>query len=331
MLLKVTVFGPGFGEAIVLEIGEELVCMVDCCRPGADYLRGLVARKEVRLGFFVLSHPHYDHYQDVERVLSLPFEKVCKFGGLHYSELREILVARSKRRPLNRKYRGAARSFSRFLALWVDLGDKRRLVTQDSLVWEESLEVEDGPVDFRVRALAPIVAGVDRFNSGLANCSFSEETGSVCAQSCNAASVVLLVSFGETKGLLTGDICADIWPRNEWGKVDFLKLPHHGSRADCSKGLVANLLKPGADSAILVAPYSPSDLPDAGLVHDLDGLVEQSGGEILLAGERIAEAEARGDWGHLGPLDYVEERPLLPGGRCAVIYDANGKRVRGEH
>lgn len=59
----------------------------------------------------------------------------------------------------------------------------------------------------------------------------------------NAYSIVSVVSFGKFKALLTGDMPPDISDRlaaeNAVGQVNYIKIPHHGSK----NGLTLNLLK----------------------------------------------------------------------------------------
>ncbi len=59
----------------------------------------------------------------------------------------------------------------------------------------------------------------------------------------NDYSVTYKLSFGEFRGLFTGDIGPEVSERlaieNKIGKVDYIKIPHHGSK----NGLTENLLK----------------------------------------------------------------------------------------
>lgn len=59
----------------------------------------------------------------------------------------------------------------------------------------------------------------------------------------NEYSIVSLIKFGDFKAVLTGDIAQEISDEiaGKWqmGSVDYIKVPHHGSRS----GLTENLLK----------------------------------------------------------------------------------------
>lgn len=291
--LKITVFGPGVGESIVLEVSD-LVCMVDCCRPAAEYIVDMAGAKR-RFGFFLLTHPHFDHYQCAERVLDLPFEKLCMFAGMHAAELSRILRDRAKERPRNRNLRASARSFGRLNERWrATPVDRRRQVSLDTLVWEHS----GADWDLRVMALAPTLEGIEAFNRGLGSLPYSE-VDSECAQKCNAASVVLEVTFNGKRVLLTSDVGLSLWPSTRIEPVDVLKLPHHGSPRDNTIELLDSLLETKGEPVVVVTPYASSYLPDASLLQSIREKViaRRVGGHLIVTGSAKDTRAAR-DWAH---------------------------------
>ena len=68
-LVSVTVFGPGFGESIVIYIPYLGWGIIDSClykvkgntiNPALEYLK---SENVTHLSFLILTHPHRDHFQ----------------------------------------------------------------------------------------------------------------------------------------------------------------------------------------------------------------------------------------------------------------------------
>lgn len=74
-LLYVVVFGPGFGESIVLRIPGEAWIVVDGCQFGAtSYPANLLREDGKRWSCVILTHPHLDHASGLEAVIDGPSE-----------------------------------------------------------------------------------------------------------------------------------------------------------------------------------------------------------------------------------------------------------------
>lgn len=73
----------------------------------------------------------------------------------------------------------------------------------------------------------------DKFNVGEATCEILSADSN--AKDTNDSSIVVLLTFGKTSYLFTGDIGKEIEEVVSWNDIDVLKVAHHGSRYSSSK------------------------------------------------------------------------------------------------
>lgn len=73
----------------------------------------------------------------------------------------------------------------------------------------------------------------DKFNVGEAVCEVVSADSN--AEDTNDSSIVILMTFGKTSFLFTGDIGKEIEENVNWQDIDVLKVAHHGSRYSSSK------------------------------------------------------------------------------------------------
>lgn len=72
-LFYVIVFGPGFGESIVLRVPPDCWIVVDGCRAGAcSYPARCLEEHDAAWSCVVLTHPHEDHMLGLDAVLDRP-------------------------------------------------------------------------------------------------------------------------------------------------------------------------------------------------------------------------------------------------------------------
>ena len=94
--VEITIFGPGFGESIVTHIPKVGWGIVDCCEfrkfptkivPPLEYL---IYQKAERLAFLILTHPHEDHFNGMEKIISYyagKIDRICRYAGDSVREL----------------------------------------------------------------------------------------------------------------------------------------------------------------------------------------------------------------------------------------------------
>lgn len=80
----------------------------------------------------------------------------------------------------------------------------------------------------------------DKFNVGEATCEILSADSD--AKDTNDSSIVVLLTFGKTSYLFTGDIGKEIEETVNWEDIDVLKVAHHGSRYSSSKEFLSETM-----------------------------------------------------------------------------------------
>ena len=201
--LRVIACDVGQGDALLLVV-KDIDVLIDG-GPGKKVLRCLASHMpfwDRKIEMVILTHPQKDHYEGLIEVL-----KRYEVGTFVSSE-----------------YGSADEAFSELEDLILNSEDR--------------IEVRN-PVLGEKLAVGPIQ--VEIFNPDTV-----ENLGKIGLKlpesDPNDYSVVTLVSYGEFDGLFTGDIgpavIAQMISRGGLGKVEYLKVPHHGSKNGLSEELV---------------------------------------------------------------------------------------------
>ena len=96
-------------------------------------------------------------------------------------------------------------------------------------------DILDAVSDKNLKISTPNVG--DKFNVGEATCEILSVDSD--AEDTNDSSIVILMTFGKTSYLFTGDIGSEIEENVDWSDIDVLKVAHHGSKYSSSKEFLA--------------------------------------------------------------------------------------------
>ncbi len=292
-LLGVHVFGPGWGESILLEIpcsreGEnKRWAIIDCfrTREKKSYVPplGYLHKRGVRsLAFACRTHAHEDHCRGFSEVikginidrwwenagfsdrLCAGYYRLSFFNtGARDHRARNLYEELLRQRVLLRPHRHGMDS-SRF----------RKLTGYHRAIWCSTSDA-DG-LQVVVSALAPHSATVSDYETALAQALErldAEEEGSLepinvlLGRRQNDLSVVLLATFGETRLILGGDASKEAWDEilkdgdriadNAPLACNLLKVSHHGSGSSYSEQAWCEHDKPVA----IITPFESNRLP----------------------------------------------------------------------
>lgn len=235
--VEVVLFGPGFGEAILVHLGQGDWLAVDSClepsskKPAsAEYLRSIGVSYD-RVKVIVASHWHDDHVRGIAE-----FAKLCPAAEFHMSavfsrdEAMAFLLAHSAAQSTGLG-RGCSELHAVVSARSVIQPDQAR-----SLVYER-----DGQI--RVTAFSPVPAAFAEMIQGFAALLPSTSGGSSIRNAVplkpNMEAVALHLDFGSFAVLLGSDL--EDHPRYGWTAVindpicaaklksSLYKVAHHGS------------------------------------------------------------------------------------------------------
>jgi glyoxylase-like metal-dependent hydrolase (beta-lactamase superfamily II) len=105
--LEICVFGPGYGESIVIHIPGIGWGVIDSCVGNANgesfvvplqYLIEILKPNFPKLAFVLLTHPHEDHYKGLDKVIDeYPggSERICYYSGRSVRDLK-VYIAQQK-------------------------------------------------------------------------------------------------------------------------------------------------------------------------------------------------------------------------------------------
>lgn len=275
--IEVSLFGPGYGESVVLHLGFGDWIIVDSCvdplgKPQAlSYLDliGVDYRSDVKL--VVATHWHDDHIRGISQILA-ECEKstFATSAALHNLEFLNLVTALE---PGLMASTSGLTEFSRvleILAVKSQQGGEQSPYPNWSKsfvpIWEQNGEGKSASV----QALSPSDAEMVRAWKDIAT--LLPETGSkrrLAAPAQNHASVALWVTAGAHAILLGADleetgknyegwatvVSSSLRPR---GRASVIKVPHHGSANGHNEALWDDMLQ---DPVAILTPFRRSRVP----------------------------------------------------------------------
>ena len=247
---EVTLFGPGYGESIVLHVGGGVWVTVDSClgvdgSPSAlDYLKRLDLDLDRAVHLVVATHWHDDHIRGMAELLEACGNAAfCCAGALCREEFlaavdalgsRHLTVAGSGVRELHRVFSRLEGTGSKPTHA---VANRRVLVREACEIW--SLSPDDAVFqDFLkiVGALTPAAGQTKR---------------RIPTLSPNEVAVALWVDAGNFSVLLGSDLARQGWRRilasgeRPAGRASVFKVPHHGSEDAHEQEVWEQMLVPG--------------------------------------------------------------------------------------
>ncbi|MDP3150668.1 MAG: hypothetical protein Q8N83_16230 [Ignavibacteria bacterium] len=293
-LMSLTFVGSGFGESIIINLGGKLLSIVDCCKQVAEtdikynfsniFSQSIKISKNPYLGFLLLTHPHFDHFQSLHKLVEEygnDFVKVCLFNGITEAELAEIYKEQSKK--LNHSV-SAYNQFKHYSKLLNSLDNnvensRRRAVAEDSNIFTINVEDKNGKkYDFTIDAIAPSYKNSKKFLSQAKFHNFINlvQNDKKLEQLGNIISVVLLIRFGKTKILLGGDVTSKGWEEILLKKKDDLldpilvKSSHHGSTEGNPEQLYNEMFSDNHSRKkckVIIVPFYDKGLPSVKTIN----------------------------------------------------------------
>ena len=274
--LEVSLFGPGYGECVLVHLGSGEWLIIDSCinqydggNPALDYLKSLGIDPNEAVKLIVASHWDDDHVRGLSGILEecreASFVRSLALDNMDFIDLVEsggadLTVAKSGvsefhrilRILMERKNRGAVT----IAPIWA--GADRRIWHRPDAGEQPSAEVW---------SLSPSDESVTRSLQSI-RVLLAEQSGTkkvIKAPRPNHATTVIWVTVGNVSVLLGGDLEETGGPNTGWtvivessgrprGLAEVLKVPHHGS-ADADQPRVWDDMLVRQPIAVL-APWS---------------------------------------------------------------------------
>lgn len=280
---EVSVFGPGFGECIVIHLGNDEWAVVDSCidaeskRPVAlQYLAGLGVDVASKVVLIVATHWHDDHVGGLGELFEAC--KSARFGcsmalqGEEWTTLTEI-------------YRGylqtggsGVEELSRVMRELHRRKEVREVIAPKFCLVDRCLWERSGPIPAKITCLAPSDQAVGIMQARMREELIPKTAGRrlrVPALAGNDSAVVLSVIAGGASYLLGADLEERNRPGLGWqiildahppdgNRFGGFKVPHHGSETGHHPEVWNRLLAPEAWAAITPFNRLKEPLPKAG-------------------------------------------------------------------
>lgn len=247
--LEITVFGPGYGESVVLHIPGIGWGVIDCCefKTGTrtvnlplEYLKNLALTEIHELAFIILTHPHKDHYKGIDTIIksySNRIKRICLYSGDGIRELKQYIC--------QQKIAGkdALPGFAEILKAMNNATKEGAHLRRLS----ELTSVFDTPQTSLI-ALSPSALNIEKYIQKLFKA--IPQTGKPVRpmndDAHNLISVALLLKFGKVNVILGSDLETDKDRAKGWNailynddcpdlKANLVKVAHHGSRNGYNK------------------------------------------------------------------------------------------------
>jgi len=269
--LEVTLFGPGFGECLIVHVGGDEWCVVDSCRTDGEsvaisYLRGLGVDVTKAIKLIVATHWHDDHIAGLSDLVA--HAQTADFvvsAALSHEDFLSLVYA-YRNRTMMRSTTGMSEWEKILVRLEKETGFSERLIyaSDGKLLFRRS--IGSGPFPCEILALSPTNAACSKALASYAALlpKAKQPMKRVGPLDPNHGSIVLWISCGEERILLGADLEETGEQGTGWsvvveskireGAASVFKVPHHGSSNGHHEAVWNKLL--GKAPFAILTPYT---------------------------------------------------------------------------
>lgn len=256
---ELTLFGNGYGESVLLHMGDNKWIIVDSCvNPWTqkvaplEYLETLNVDAEKCVAMVVVSHWHDDHIKGAHQICRMCENARFAFSNAMHQRDFFRFVNVVNQRPV---YSYAGKSADEIMRILGALGERIEKSGEHPHIWASSDKIlytdrlDVNGIEAKMVALSPSDHAVTAALIEIAELIPRANT-EIRVQSAinpNLFAIALWISIGEIRVLLGSDLEEGAHPRGAWsviansenkpaGKADAFKVPHHGSQnAHCDQ------------------------------------------------------------------------------------------------
>lgn len=296
-LIDFYLIGPGYGECIIVVIGNKVVIGIDCCvaiqqpyNSSSSLLDEIFSKIDGECYlYWVLTHYHSDHFLTFSDVLYDYGSKVntivtppsYTIADIHYnlknlSKLKEFIPSEGRESISSEQYDKLRKR--------LELDNIKRKTTRANgkgILIKEYLKSKKDMFSLEVNFYGPFDLEMDQLTTNqIIKLLGDEKNKKINRAIANKGSYIVHIRCGNIDALLLGDapinravnILSDIIG-NESAEKFILKVSHHGSKTGTSKKLLEELDLCCGEKYAFITPFSTNNLPDKFV---LDLLVEHN-------------------------------------------------------
>lgn len=246
--LRVLVFGPGHGEAIIVILPDRSLGVVDGCReptdgnaagrgdPVREFIGAwLACHPDCRIRFVALTHPHGDHYAGLGRLIEAHDDRIDALWRTLVAGDRwgEAYIAYARYCDLNTGVTPTAGESSGLERVYAAFQTRRPRV-KILAPGVPLIDTRFNRRSFSVHSVAPSMGDVDRGNEALQRFLYDRQTSSLDP---NLLSAALVIRWGDAGVLLGGDLLCASGSYEGWAAaapmvdapIQVIKAAHHAS------------------------------------------------------------------------------------------------------
>jgi beta-lactamase superfamily II metal-dependent hydrolase len=289
--LEVTIFGPGYGESIVLHIPQIGWGIIDSCEYKTknksivlplEYLLNITTKPHPQLAFVILTHPHHDHCKGIDRILrEYPggTKRVCRYNG---DGIREWQAYKTKKdTALKKVIQGLGYAF-KSIDKAVESGAQFRRLGEMTTVFNENVNLNGyNSTNVRMLALSPSAISIQKYTEMLQKAipGVGQRISKMDDDGHNLVSVALLLEFGKLQMIFGSDVETGSNKNTGWSGIisnkdcpslwaNLVKVSHHGSenghndsawKEFCKKGSPLSLVTPFRKGSVFLPKNSDVD------------------------------------------------------------------------
>lgn len=259
--IEISIFGPGFGECIVIHAGNNEWIIIDSCKSkkssspvALDYFKSLKITPNVKL--VCTSHWHDDHILGISEILNEFQEATLVLSAaLNDNKFTQIVLESPASRNIYKNKRPGVLEMKN---IYSELFKKKRNKILAKINTDIYQNKESG---FSLRSISPNNSTTMNSILNLIKNEINENPSSVVLPDVkpNDISVVLQASFGNTSILLGADLESEGWGisiQNEMNlkKSNLYKVAHHGGKSGDHDNIWSQALEKNPISVI--APFN---------------------------------------------------------------------------
>ena len=282
-MLKIYILNVDHGDSIIIEHednGSKVYGVIDSNIPeGENTPPALIKLQQLNaknLSFVALTHPHKDHYLGLPEIIeSFPVENFYSFplGSLNPANLEKIkgiyrkLIENTDSSYLKRL------SFQFVRLLWL-VKNRIGLDNWESPIGCDSIIYPQGFSDVDIRIILPHPKEKGFYFQMIEN----NDVNIATSQNLNKLSLAFLINYKGVQVILGGDGTRSSWISNKQTLIkgnkklngDIVKLPHHGSKHDCSKDIFDYIFNQTAERKIACISANGRSHPDSDIFNYIE-------------------------------------------------------------
>ncbi len=277
--IEVSVFGPGYGECIVVHVGSGKWAIIDSClddqgKPiSLSYLQQLGVSVETDVISISASHWHDDHVKGLAETIEICRNAKFSSGSAMLEEEFLAFLCDNEIQQVQKLDKGGT-ELHRCIEILINTGRSLKPLSEDTIIFEYDPNEMAHGLHVELRALSPsgkqFAESIQHF-AKLNKESKGQPRGRINKPSRNDLSVAMIFSIGEQTVLFGADLEQDKDTQKGWNAIlsnrrgrlpsNIFKIPHHGSSNAHNSNVWREMIKKQSWSVVTPFKNGSTTLP----------------------------------------------------------------------